>query len=268
MTKKIKLKKLDNVKSKVDASRLIEKAEGYIKKYSIIQYTLIGFALFILAAVFTAQIKTVSTTNELVKGKREADLIDEITKLRVDYTGLKEDNLKNEKIVEEYKNSSSNNSSLIASMKEELNLAESLSGLKTVEGEGVIVTVEDGDKILTGDTNIETILVHDTDILTIVNELKAAGAEAININGQRVIATTSIRCVGPVIQVNGIKVAAPFYIKAIGNSKYLESALNIKGGIIDTYQAYGIKIDLKREKKITIDKFDGTLKFKVANVVD
>lgn len=268
MTKKIKLKKLDNIKTKIDTSRFIKQAEGYIKKYSIIQYTLIGFAIFILVAVFTAQLKTVSTSDEIVKGKRESDLIDEITKLRIQYTELKEESDKNEKIVEEYKNSASNNNSLIASMKEELNLAESLAGLKTVEGEGIIITLEDGDKLVSQTDNIETILVHDTDISSIVNELKAAGVEAISINGQRVIATTAIRCVGPVIQVNGEKVAAPFYIKAIGNSKKLESGLNIKGGIIDIYEGYGIKIDLKREKKITIDKFDGTLKFKVANVVD
>lgn len=266
MAKKVKLKKLDNIRSKVDTSKIIRQAEGYIKKYRIVQYTLIGFALFILAAVFTAQIKTVNTTNEIVNGKREADLIDEITKLRVQYNQLKEENEKNKEIVTEYKSSASNNNTLIASMQEELNVASTLSGLKTVKGEGVIVTMDDGDKTLTSDANVETILVHDSDVLAVVNELKAAGAEAISINGQRVIASTSIRCVGPVIQVNGVKVAAPFYIKAIGNSKYLESALNIKGGVIDTYEAYGIKIDLKTENKITIDKFDGALKFEVAEV--
>ncbi len=268
MPKKIKLTKLDNIKKKMDTSHLVNETKIYIKKYNIIKYVLIGFAVFILSAVFTAQFKTVSTSSEISKGKREADLIDEITRLRIQYTELKEDNEKNKEIVEEYKNNSSNNNSLIASMKEELTVAGALSGLKTVDGEGIIVTLEDGDRILTPETNIETILVHDSDILALVNELKAAGAEAISINGQRVIASTSIRCVGPVIQVNGIKVAAPFYIKAIGNSKYLESALNIRGGILDNYKAYGIKIDLKREKKIRIDKFDGTLKFKVANIID
>lgn len=268
MVKKTKLKKLDNLKHKMYSSHIIRKAEGYLKKYSIIQYTLIAFALFILAAVFTAQIKTVSTTDEIVKGKREGDLIDEITRLRIQYTETKEENDKNKKIVEDIRKEASNDNSLIASMQEDLNLTGALSGFKKVEGEGVIVTLEDGDKLLTQNANLETILVHDSDILAIVNELKASGAEVIAVNGQRVIATTSIRCVGPVIQVNGVKVAAPFYIKAIGNSKYLESALNIKGGIIDTYEAYGIKIKLTREKKLSIEAFDGTLKFKVAKIVD
>lgn len=266
--KKIKLEKLDKTKEKFFNSKFIKKAEKYIKKHSLIQYFLIGFALFILAAIFTAQLKTVSTSSELIKGKRESDLITDLTTLRQQYDELKIQDEKNIKVVKEYKSNASNNSELIASMKEDLNHAMLISGLETVVGEGIVVTIDDGDKVLSGEENIETILVHDSDILSIVNELKASGAEAISVNGQRIIAMTSIRCVGPVIQVNGIKIAAPFNIKAIGNSKYLDSALNIKGGIIDTYEAYGIKIKLKRDNKITIEKYDGTLSFKAAKVVD
>ena len=110
-------------------------------------------------------------------------------------------------------------------------------------------------------------LIHDTDLRALVNELNAAGAEAISINGQRIISSTAIRCVGPVIQVNGIKVAAPFSIKAIGNAKYLESALNIKGGLVDSFEVYGIKIKISTEDSITISKYDGKLGFSKASVV-
>ena len=123
-----------------------------------------------------------------------------------------------------------------------------------MSGEGIIVTLADGQK--------SDSLVHDSDVLTVVNELKAAGAEAICINNQRIISTSAIRCVGPVIQVNYQKVAAPFEIKAIGNAQYLESALTIKNGISDVMRNLGVGINITRHDKVDIPKYEGSLNFK------
>ena len=101
--------------------------------------------------------------------------------------------------------------------------------------------------------------------MTVVNELKAAGAEAISVNDQRIISTSAIRCVGPVIQVNYQKVATPIVIKAIGNAQYLESAMNIKNGIVDLLKGTaGIGITVSRESEVTIPKYDGVLSFRTA----
>ena len=151
-------------------------------------------------------------------------------------------------------------------MTEELNAASVLAGLVDLKGEGVVVTIHDSTSS-SPDLSSEAGLVHDTDLVAIVTELKAAGAEAISINGQRIIATTPIRCVGPTIQINSVKVAAPYYIKAIGNSQYLESALNIKGGIVTSLRRYGITIEITRQDDIKIDKYDGNFKLRTATVV-
>ena len=145
-----------------------------------------------------------------------------------------------------------------------LERAEILAGLVKVKGQGVVITLADST-----DTNIpvEAGLVHDTDLMAIVNELRAAGAEAISVNGQRIISTTAIRCVGPTIQINEVKVASPFHIKAIGDAKYLESALNIKNGIVDNFKVYGINVEVKTDNNITIDKYDNTLTLKYASEV-
>ena len=103
-------------------------------------------------------------------------------------------------------------------------------------------------------------------MLTVVNELKAAGAEAISINGQRIIATSAIRCVGPVIQVNYQKVAAPFEIKAIGNAQYLESAMTIKNGVVDLLKEYGVSVTVSRQNNVEIPKYEGEQNFKNASV--
>lgn len=266
-----KIKKSKKVVEKINEKKDVDnvkKINDFIKKNAVWQYTLIGLAVFALSFIFVAQLNTVNRSDETLQGKREAELKDDLTALKMEYEELKEENEKNLKIVEEYKTSSSNNSTLINSLTEQLNQMSALSGLKDVAGEGIIVTLDDSDMTVSENISTESMLIHDTDLRAIVNELSAAGAEAMSINGQRIIATTAIRCVGPVIQVNGVKVAAPFTIKAIGNAKYLESALNIKGGIVDSFEIYGIKINISREKSITIPKYDGKLSFSKASVVE
>ena len=169
-------------------------------------------------------------------------------------------------IVEEYKTSSGANDTLISSMKQEIEELSAISGTKDLVGEGVTVTLDDG--ILTDGSLRTDALVHDSDVLTVVNELKAAGAEAISVNGQRIISTSAIRCVGPVIQVNYQKVAAPFVIKAIGNAQYLESAMNIKNGVADTLKDLGVVVNVTREKSLLIEKFSGSISLKNAAVAN
>lgn len=240
-----------------------EKVVEFFKKYSIISYTVIGIALFFLSMLLTAQMKTISNTEEVIAGKREAQLADELLTLQQEYDALKDKYSASEKIVEEYKNNSSTNDALINSMKKEIENLSTLAGTTDLKGEGIIITLTDGTKNATEvDSNS---LVHDSDVLTVVNELKAAGAEAISVNDQRIISTSAIRCVGPVIQVNYQKVATPIVIKAIGNAQYLESAMNIKNGIVDLLKGTaGIGITVSRENEVTIPKYDGVLSFRTA----
>ena len=247
-------KKKDKMKKTVD----------FIQKYNVTAIIMICLAIFIFSFIIAAQLNTVGNTNIISEGMREADLLRELQTVKEEYEVLKEEYEKSQEIVEEYKTSSSTNDRLIASMQNDLAKANALAGLSDVKGEGVVITIKDS-----MDTSIsaEAGLVHDTDLTAIVTELKAAGAEAISINGQRLIATTAIRCVGPTIQVNSVKVASPFYIKAIGNSKYLESALNIRNGVVDSLKAYGIEVSIETNKSITIDKYDLTLRFKYASEI-
>ena len=232
----------------------MEKCKKFMKKYSIATYTAIGIPLFLLAFLLTAQFKSMSSSEEILQGKRESQLADDLVTLQRQYDELKEKYDENAAVVQEYQNNASTNDVLIASMKKELETANALAGMTDIQGEGIIVTLTDG---VSSDS-----LVHDSDILTVVNELKAAGAEAISVNDQRIISTSAIRCVGPAIQVNYQKIAAPFEIKAIGNAQYLESALTIKNGISDVLTELGVGVNITRQTDIYIPKYDGTLIFK------
>lgn len=263
ITKKEPLDKTKIEENKKDGKN--KKIKEVVKKYNLISYVLIGITVFVSMLIISAQLNTVGNTNVISEGMREAELLSEISKLRRDIEELTEDYEKSQSVVEEYKTNASTNDLLIATMTEDLNKSKLLAGLTDVEGEGVVITIEDSQTI-DSDLTIEAGLVHDTDITAILTELKAAGVEAISVNGQRIISTSAIRCVGPTIQVNSVKVASPFYIKAIGNADYLESALNIKGGIVDNLRGYGIIINVERQDDIEISKYDGTLKFKFAEV--
>ena len=208
------------------------KIKAFIQKNSIPAYTSIGIAAFFLAVMITAQVTTMSKSEEILKGKREGELADSLVSLQRDYDELKAKYDESQEIVEEYQTNSATNDSLIASMKNQINTLSLLAGTTDVQGEGIIITLYDG--------NNSGSLVHDSDVLTVVNELRVAGAEAISVNDQRIITTSAIRCVGSVIQVNYQKVAAPFEIKAIGNAQYLESALTIKNGVVDVLNGYGL----------------------------
>ena len=263
-TKKSKEENVSEIENK-SFKEIWKKIVLVFKKYSIIPYTVIGIALFFLSMMLAAQMKSMSDTEELIAGKRETQLADELVTLQRKYDDLKSKYDDSAKIVEEYQNNSSTNNTLIASMKDQIQALSAMSGVTDLKGEGIVITLNDGTKTSDASVRSDT-LVHDSDLLTVVNELKAAGAEAISINGQRIIATSAIRCVGPVIQVNYQKVAAPFEIKAIGNAQYLESAMTIKNGVVDLLKEYGVSVTVSRQNNVEIPKYEGEQNFKNASV--
>jgi uncharacterized protein YlxW (UPF0749 family) len=99
------------------------------------------------------------------------------------------------------------------------------AGETDVVGQGVLITVNDGTDKFGGrvvKTNSDLdFVIHNYDIGYLVNDLKSAGAEAISVNDQRIINSSEIYCVGPFIRINGVTVASPFRILAIGNKDKL-----------------------------------------------
>lgn len=107
------------------------------------------------------------------------------------------------------------------------------------------------------------------DILVLVNELKSAGAEAISVNGKRVINTTEIRYISSTkIVINGEYITSPYTIKAIGNIDNLTSSMKFKGGIVEELETRGIVTTIESSKELIIDKYDGVIQYKYAEVVE
>lgn len=142
-----------------------------------------------------------------------------------------------------------------------------LAGTTAVKGPGVVVSIEDSKKIISNSDNTNLYIIHDEDILKVINELRAAGAEAISLNDQRLISTSEIRCAGPTISVNNTRVAAPFVIKAIGNAKSMEDAIKMRGGVAETLSVWGIQVDIKKDNNIVIPAYKGATEFKYVTAI-
>ncbi|MGB9867275.1 MAG: DUF881 domain-containing protein [Bacillota bacterium] len=155
----------------------------------------------------------------------------------------------------------------IKALSSELENLRVAAGLVDLKGPGVTVVMEDSKRAPKPGEDPNAFLIHDDDVLRVINELRASGAEAISVNGQRVTARTEIRCVGPTISVNGVRLSPPIVINAIGNADTMEAALKMRGGVIDAVAVWGIEVVVKKEAEVTVPAYKGSLKFEYARPV-
>ncbi|MFJ7730543.1 DUF881 domain-containing protein [Lysinibacillus sp. NPDC097231] len=147
--------------------------------------------------------------------------------------------------------------SFVAGEKNYKNLVEEAEDLRLLlgdinaEGKGIRLTLQDGDYDPKS-ANPNEYIVHESHVFKLLNELKISGAQAIAINGQRVLANSYIRCNGPVITIDGKQHPAPFVIEAVGNSTTLAASLNLNGGVVDQLLNDNIVVSLEENQKLTM----------------
>jgi len=144
-------------------------------------------------------------------------------------------------------------------LSDQLIQAQLHAGLIALSGPGVVITMSDSTRPVTPGENSNNFIIHDEDVLKVINELYAGGAEALSINGQRLIGRTEIRCTGPTITINGVRTAPPIVITAIGDPSKLESAIMMRGGVAEGLKQWGIVITLKKETTLTVPAYKGSL---------
>lgn len=139
------------------------------------------------------------------------------------------------------------------------------SGQTALEGPGIIITMYDNPEERMPGFDINEDLIHDVDILNILNDLRIAGAEALSINGERVVSTSEIKCGGPIIRINGRSSATPFVIKAIGDPKLLYASVGAPGTYGDILKnLYNIGFELESADSLVIPAYSGPFNFNYA----
>ena len=133
-----------------------------------------------------------------------------------------------------------------------------------LEGEGVELQLADSTKALGKGENPNIAIVHNEDLLRLVNELRASGAEAIAVNDQRMVESSEISCAGPTILVNKTRIAPPFVIRAIGDADTMMAALQLRGGVVGYLQFFGIQVNIAKKPSLQIPMYHGGLAYRYA----
>jgi uncharacterized protein YlxW (UPF0749 family) len=138
------------------------------------------------------------------------------------------------------------------------------AGFTALRGPGLTVVLDDAlrpDGLRPEGAEADDLLVHQQDMQAVVNALWAGGAEAMSIMGVRVIATSAVICVGPVLLLHGRPYSPPYVVTAIGDPDELRAALTQSPGVQlfrEAADAYGLGYEETVEEEVTVPAYDGT----------
>lgn len=150
---------------------------------------------------------------------------------------------------------------VLGSFTGEIDEIELAVGLKKVKGPGVTVLLADSPSVPSG-RNPADFVIHDYDLRVIVNALWSGGAEAVSVNGQRLIFCSDLCCVGTTVMVNSVRKASPYEIKAIGDKESLERAVMDNSDAAELITSgpriFGLVIVIEKEKELVIPAYSGS----------
>ena len=198
-------------------------------------------------------IKSIQDTKvEINKIKNEIEELNKIEKEKI-------------KEFETLENLSLGDENIVDVLNKDLKFNMGRSGYSDLEGPGIRITMYDNPSSQVVGFSVSDDIIHDVDILNILNDLRIAGAEAISINDERVISSSEIKCGGPIIKLNQKSLGTPFIIRAIGDPKLLMAAVNAPGTYGDILKTvYKIGFEPQLEDKVLIKSYSGRFSFKYA----
>ena len=234
-----------------------------MKRDKVIMSIIIGLICVILVAVMLTQFKIVEETDITgIQTAREEELQTMLSSWKTKYEEIEEKMIETNGKIAEYKDIISTDREAREVLQKELEQTNLQVGKTSVVGEGIIITLTDNEEM-----EIEA-----SDLRTLVNELKLAGADAIENKEKRILNMTEIVEAGGRILINEDRVSSPYVVKAIGDETYLSSALSLKtSGFIDSYKKLGKSVEMRKEKNIEIGAYNSSKKlmnFKYAKEVE
>lgn len=215
-----------------------------------------AIACFALVTVMCMQFKIVKETDiTSIETMREEELRSELANWRQMYKEAQEQYEEKNSKLEEYKAKQESTEESSKLIEEELERTNMYLGKTDVQGTGIEINIKN-DSSEDADFTAE-------DLLTIVDYLKLAGAEAISVNDERIINTSDIAYISnSIIFVNQQRILAPYVIKAIGDSTKLESTLLGNGGYVELLNNIGFDVSINKKDKITIYKYNKEIGYK------
>jgi uncharacterized protein YlxW (UPF0749 family) len=228
-----------------------------------------GLVCIVLGVVLTLQFKTVQNNlGGVAPAQKAQELAVELKKMKEEKEVLIGEVNSLESKMKEIEEAESKKNVLVKNMSAELEKYKIISGLRKVQGPGVVVVVDDPP--IDPEFSSDSIIMYNYELLlSIVNKLNDAGAEAVSINGQRFVSRTEINLAGSNVNINAVPTAPPFVIKAIGNPNTLESTLNIRYGIVDYMKNNkNLQVSVKKQDEVVIPRYNEVIKFRYAKPVE
>ncbi|MEU5050400.1 DUF881 domain-containing protein [Streptomyces sp. NPDC021096] len=201
----------------------------------------VAVLLCVLGLGLAIQVRSTSD-NSALRGARQEDLVRILDELdnrtkRLEDEKRRLDNQRSE--LESSSNQAAEARKQTEQKEEQLGV---LAGTVAAQGPGIELTVSDTKGAVEADKLLDTI-----------QELRAAGAEAIQINDVRVVADTYFSGSAGKVEIDGKKVSQPYKFKVIGKPQDLEPALNIPGGVVQTLEKEQAAVSVSRSEKIIVD---------------
>nr|WP_101387281.1 DUF881 domain-containing protein [Streptomyces sp. TLI_146] len=202
---------------------------------------IVALLLFVLGLGLAIQVRSTSD-NSALRGARQEDLVRILDELDSRTKRLEDEKQRLEGQRTELETSSNQAAEARKQTLEKERQLGILAGTVAAQGPGITLTITDSKKAVEADKLLDTI-----------QELRAAGAEAIQVNDVRVVANTYFSDADGGIEVDGRKVTAPYVFKVIGKPQDLEPALNIPGGVVQTLEKEQATATVVRSEKIVVD---------------
>ncbi|MEU2736880.1 DUF881 domain-containing protein [Streptomyces sp. NPDC007095] len=203
---------------------------------------IVALLLFGLGFGLAVQVASNSDSGSALRGARQEDLVRILDELDNRTQRLEDEKQGLEDQRTELENSSNQAAEARKQTAEKEKQLGILAGTVAAQGPGITLTVNDTKGTVKADM-----------LLDAIQELRAAGAEAIQVNGVRVVASTYLADSGKGVSVDGNKITQPYRFKVIGKPQDLEPALNIPGGVVQTLEKEQATVTVERATKIIVD---------------
>ena len=217
----------------------------------------------VLGILIATAFNTTSRSAEVRPPGRSGDLVDVVREMELQRETLQDRLADLREEVARLEREAAEDAGMTRSFSQEFDRVRLNAGMAEVSGPGVEVVLGDGTEVPKG-ADPNEYLVHDTDVAGVVNALFVGGAEAVAVNGERIIATTPIRCAGTTILVNATRLGNPYSIVAIGDPESLEEAVREdphSSLLFDVYaKQYGLQVSLTRASEVSVPAFKGSMR--------
>ncbi len=227
----------------------------------------IGLALAVIGFAAAAQWKGSQARQQYTSSAQQV-LAAQVVGLEGEQKSLRDQLAEAERQVQTFQTASAGSQSTLAGLNKQLALARLAAGLTKVSGPGVVIEIADSNRPVPAGENPSNYIVLVDDLHDIVTALWASGAEAITINGERLVSTSSIYGVGSSILVNTAFLSPTFRLEAIGPDglldRFLANPAWVSSRVAHRIDAFGLEFATQQAGSLTLPAFVGNTRFRWA----